>query len=51
MTRIQKKEGWQWRKSFGQILVLLSGWDFLILCLPYPPSGSFSLFFILHGHL
>lgn len=24
---------WQWRKSFGQILVLLSGRDFLILCL------------------
>lgn len=25
---------WHWRKSFGQILVvLLSGWDFLILCL------------------
>lgn len=24
---------WQWRKSFGQILVLLCGWDFLTLCL------------------
>lgn len=32
---------WQWRKSFGQILVLLSVWDFLILCLfILPLEGS-----------
>lgn len=30
---------WQWMKSFGQILVLLSGRDFLNPLSFYPPSG------------
>lgn len=41
---------WQWRKSFGQILVLQSGQDFLILCL-FILLWKDPLSIIFHSHL